>query len=242
MNITAQAMIGELVAKDYRTATVFKKHKIDFCCNGGRSIAEACEKKKIDSQTLLTQLQEAVQSGNSERIDFQTWPADLLIDYIEKKHHRYVEERIPILKEFLQKVATVHGHHRTELLEVRAEFDAASAALAAHMKKEEIILFPYIKKMLQAKSANKAPQLPPFGSVENPIKMMHQEHDTEGERFRKIEQLTNDYQPPEEACNTYRVSYAMLKEFQDDLHQHIHLENNILFPKAIALEAELTGC
>lgn len=237
--LNPQTRIGELVAEDYRSAAVFKKHKIDFCCNGGRSIAEACEKKNIDTQALINELNDALKDASAEKIEFNSWPADLLIDYILKKHHRYVEERIPILQEFLTKLVSVHGHHYKELLEIKAEFDEAAKALGAHMKKEEIILFPYVQKMVLIQAAKTTLQPAPFGTVENPIHMMHHEHDTEGERFRKIEKLSNDYTPPAEACNTYRVAYAMLKEFQEDLHQHIHLENNILFPKALQLEEQL---
>lgn len=235
-SISPEKQVGQLVAEDYRSAAVFKKHKIDFCCNGGRTIAEACAKRNIDTRPVIDELVQTLNQSTAEKIDFKAWPTDLLIDYILKKHHRYVEERIPVIQEFLNKVVAVHGHHYTELKEIKAEFDEAAKALSAHMKKEEIILFPYIQKLLNINSENNSLSPAPFGSVENPINMMHHEHDTEGERFRKIEKLSDDYTPPAEACNTYRVAYAMLREFQDDLHQHIHLENNILFPRTVALE------
>lgn len=237
MNATnLEKHVGELVAEDYRSAAVFKKHKIDFCCNGGRTIAEACAKRKVDPQLVINELEQALNKPASEKIDFNAWPTDLIIDYILKKHHRYVEERIPVISEFLDKIVAVHGHHYSELHEIRNEFEQCVQALSAHMKKEEIILFPYILKLNATISENKPLTPPPFGTVQNPINMMLHEHDMEGERFRKIEKLSNDYTPPTESCNTYRVTYAMLKEFQDDLHQHIHLENNILFPRALKIE------
>jgi|SRR5690606_14359389 len=135
----------------------------------------------------------------------------------------------------------VHGKNHPELEVLKNEFSVASGLLAQHMKKEELILFPFVRKMEQMKNGYRPVEQPPFGTVQNPVTIMMLEHDTEGERFRKIAALTNNFNPPEDACNTYRVSFALLKEFEDDLHQHIHLENNILFPKAIALEKELFG-
>ncbi len=161
-----------------------------------------------------------------------------MADYIEKKHHRYVENKIQEITPFLEKVARVHGDRHPELNEIRQLFDASAGELTAHMKKEEQILFPFIRKMVAAQNQNTTVQAP-FGTVQNPIQMMMHEHENEGERFRKIAALTDNYTPPEDACNTYRVTFFLLKEFEEDLHLHIHLENNILFPKSIAIEASL---
>ncbi|WOD45282.1 iron-sulfur cluster repair di-iron protein [Hwangdonia lutea] len=234
----SEKQIGQFVAEDYRTAAVFSKYKIDFCCNGNRSIQEACEKKGIDSNVLLDELHSVLNNKGGESIDYKSWPLDLLIDYIEKRHHRYVEEKIPVLRQFLDKLCRVHGERHPELFKINELFTASAGELAAHMKKEELILFPFVKKMVSATLNQGAVQSPQFGTVENPIAMMMQEHDNEGERFREIAALTNDYNPPADACNTYRVTYAMLQEFEQDLHLHIHLENNILFPKAIKLEQQ----
>jgi len=232
MNITEQTIIGELVAADYRTAPVFKKYGIDFCCNGNRRIADACDSKKMDAAPLLDALHLVSAQSSTPGADYNTWPPDLLADYIVKKHHRYVTARIQEIVPFLHKVAKVHGGHHPELKEVEELFEGCAAELTAHMHKEETILFPYICKLMDAEKMEK----PPFGSVENPIRMMMHEHTTEGERFRKIAELTDNYTPPEGACNTYRVTLSLLQEFEEDLHLHIHLENNILFPKAIAME------
>lgn len=239
MELTSNQIIGELVAEDYRTASVFKKHKIDFCCQGNRTIGEACDKKKVNSEDLLKDLEDARQTKENSNQDFKSWPMDLLADYIEKKHHRYVEEKTQEIEPFLYKVARVHGDRHPELLKIEAEFQEAKGALAAHMKKEELILFPFIRKMVQARKDGESLDPPHFGTVENPVAMMKHEHDVEGERFRSIATLSNDYTPPTDACNTYRVTFALLKEFEEDLHMHIHLENNILFPKAIAREKSL---
>jgi regulator of cell morphogenesis and NO signaling len=236
MKIQENQIIGELVANDYRAASIFKKYSIDFCCQGNRTIGNACEKKNIESHSLLSDLNNALESRDSETIDYKTWPLDLLVDYIEKKHHRYVEEKTPELKAYLDKISKVHGERHPELIDVRNEFFASAGELAQHMKKEELILFPFIRKML----SNKGEQMsaPHFGTVNNPINMMMDEHSAEGERYRKIALLTDNYTPPEDACNTYRVAFALLNEFEQDLHLHIHLENNILFPRAIAMEKE----
>ncbi len=231
--------IGQIVAEDYRTAQIFKNHKIDFCCQGNRSIQDAANKKKIDAQVLINEIKEVQLGEQDGTIDFKSWPLDLLADYIEKKHHRYVEERIPVLKPYLEKLCRVHGERHPELFEITEHFNKSAGELAAHMKKEEIILFPAIRKMVQAKQTGKKLEKPHFGTVQNPIQMMMAEHETEGERFRLIDELSNNYTPPQDACNTYRVTLALLQEFENDLHRHIHLENNILFPKAAELEKEL---
>lgn len=137
---------------------------------------------------------------------------------------------------YLKKICTKHGDAHPELFEIKALFSGCSGELAAHMKKEELMLFPYIRKMSRAKESGHINLSAPFGTVQNPVKMMMHENDIEGERFNKIASLSNQYTPPQNSCNTHRVTFASLKEFEDDLHLHIHLENNILFPKAIEME------
>ncbi|GAA4939362.1 iron-sulfur cluster repair di-iron protein [Algibacter agarivorans] len=234
----SEKQIGQFVAEDYRTAAVFSKYKIDFCCNGNRTINEACEKKGIDNNVLLDELHSVLNAKGEQSIDYKSWPVDLLVDYIEKKHHRYVEAKIPVLLQFLDKLCRVHGERHPELFEINKLFTASAGELAAHMKKEELILFPFVKKMVNATLNTGDIEAPHFGTVGNPIAMMMQEHDNEGERFRQIAELTDNYSPPADACNTYQVTFAMLEEFEQDLHLHIHLENNILFPKAIKLEQQ----
>jgi len=236
LNRETQKQIGQFVAEDYRTASVFSKYGIDFCCKGHRTIEEVCTKNNIDSNQLLGDLVRTLSANTDQSIDYKSWPLDLLAEYIEKKHHRYVEEKIPVLRQFLDKLCRVHGERHPELFKINELFTASAGELAAHMKKEELILFPFIKKMVKAKINNEAILAPQFGSVENPIAMMMQEHDNEGERFRQIAELTENYNPPADACNTYKVTFAMLDEFEKDLHLHIHLENNILFPEAAKLE------
>lgn len=229
--------IGSMVAADFRTASVFKKFGIDFCCKGGRTIEEACAPKNIDVEKIYDELESIPQNGNGN-IDFTSWPLDLLADYVEKTHHRYVREKSPILQSFLEKLCKVHGDRHPELFEIKALFDESVQDLGDHMMKEDTILFPFVRELMKAKTSNIAFEAPNFGTVENPINMMMHEHTAEGERFEKISALSNGYTPPSDGCNTYKVAFQMLEEFENDLHTHIHLENNILFPKTVKLERE----
>ncbi len=240
METLKKITIGEYVAKDFRTAAVFSKYKIDFCCKGNRTIEEACEKKDIDSNQLMEQINTVLATKNDSAIDFKTWPLDLLADYIEKTHHRYVEEKTQVILPFLDKLCKVHGANHPELFEINELFIGCAGELAQHMNKEELMLFPFIKKMAKASLSEEPIVKPQFGTVKNPIAMMMEEHEAEGDRFVKIVTLTNNYTPPADGCSTFRVTYAMLADFEQDLHKHIHLENNILFPSAILLEKKFS--
>jgi len=226
--------VAEVVAENIKTAHVFKKYGIDFCCGGGISIDKACEKKDVDFEKLKAELLSVDEAPRA--YNYNAWELDFLIDHIINVHHSYVEESIPLILQYSNRVAEVHGHHYTEVLKINELFTEVANELASHMKKEEIILFPYIKKLIVLRKENAAITPPPFGTVNNPIQMMESEHESAGDIFKEIATLTNNYTPPEGACNTFRALYAKLDEFEQDLHQHIHLENNILHPKAIQLE------
>lgn len=241
METLEKITIGEYVAKDFRTAALFSKYGIDFCCKGNRTVEEVCEKKAVKPEDLQLEIEAILNTKSDSGIDFNAWPIDLLADYIEKTHHRYVEEKTPTLLQFLDKLCKVHGASHPELFEINELFKGCAGELAQHMKKEELMLFPFIKKMVAATVSNELIAQPHFGTVRNPIAMMMAEHEAEGDRFAKIVELTNNYTPPADACNTYKVTFAMLQEFEQDLHKHIHLENNILFPKAETLEKEFAA-
>ena len=241
METLEKKTIGEYVAQDFRTAALFSKYEIDFCCKGNRTIDEVCNKKDINPNDLLEQIEAILASNDTSGKDFKTWPLDLLADYIEKKHHHYVTEKIPIILQFLDKLCKVHGSNHPELFKINELFIGCAEDLASHMKKEELLLFPYIKKLAGASLDNEMIQKATFGSIENPISMMMMEHEAEGDRFREIVSLSNAYTPPSDACNTYKVAFSMLEEFEQDLHKHIHLENNILLPKAIVLEQSFSN-
>ncbi len=238
MSITNETIVGELTAQDYRAASVFKKFAVDFCCNGNRTIKEVCEMTDINPADIIGALQSALTVNNDTALDFKTWPADLLADYIEKKHHRFVKDQAIEIKPYLHKISKVHGDIHPELYTIEKLFNAGVDELTTHMEKEESVLFPFVRKMKQEKFPQ---QNIAFRSIKNPIETMMLEHNVEGERFREISALSNSYTPPPDACNTYRVAFALLKAFEEDLHLHIHLENNILFPQAIALEKSLAN-
>lgn len=231
--------VGSIVADDYRTASVFNAHGIDFCCKGGRSIAEVCRAKDIEPAALEREIQQAIARDGGPAEDVQHWTMARLIEHIERVHHRYVEARTITLMQFLDKLCAVHGVRHPELFAIRDEFQGCAQAMATHMKKEELVLFPFINQLEKAKMHGLPAPTPHFGSVDNPIAMMEHEHNAEGERFRRITELSSNYTNPPDGCTTYRTAYAFLREFEEDLHRHVHLENNILFPRAQALEREL---
>jgi len=235
MNINENITVADVVTKNIKAAHVFKKHGIDFCCGGGITIEKACAKYSVDYKTLEKELL-AIDKVSSRTYDYNSWDLEFLIDHIVNIHHTYVQESLPIILQYSDKVAAVHGHHYTEVLKINKLFQEVAGELTAHMKKEELILFPFIKQLVKAEKEGSVLPQPPFGTVNNPIQMMEQEHENVGDIFKTIAKLSNNYTPPEEACNTFRALYGALEEFEKDLHQHIHLENNILFPKAIALE------
>lgn len=241
MHIDNQSNIGKIVAENYKAAAVFKQYGIDFCCNGNRTIESACRKKQIDEEQLLAELQEAVTQKGTGEIDFKSFPLDLLADYIEKTHHRYVERKIREITPYLRRIVEVHGDNHPELLVVEQLFQQSAGDLTAHMKKEELMLFPTIRRLVQSQlSGRTTPETAP-GSIAEMVARMEQDHEAEGDRFRHISELTDQYNPPADACNTYRVTFSLIDEFEEDLHRHIHLENNILFPKAIELEKTLSN-
>lgn len=232
--------VGQIVAEDYRAAKVFEHHKIDFCCSGGRSLDEVVREKGLDTEKIIEEIKQA-KAGSEAAVDFESWPLDLLADYIVKTHHRFSEKQISLLKPYLEKVCRVHGDRHPELLEIQRVFNEIAGEIAAHTKKEEIMVFPFIKRLAEAKAHQRPYEKPRGKSVEDPVNMLRHEHDNQGAAFRKIAAISNDYTPPEDACNTYRVTFGLLEELEQDLHKHIHLENNILFPKALEMERELTA-
>lgn len=238
METLKQKTVAELVTENIKTAHIFKKYGIDFCCGGGISIERACEKKGIDYSTLEEELNLSL-SQNERAFNYKTWKPEFLTDHIINVHHTYVEENAPMLLQYSERVMTVHGHHNTELVEINELVKRVVGELASHMKKEELILFPFIKKMVNAQNEGLTLPRPAFGTVDNPIAMMEEEHDAAGLIFREIAELSNNYTAPAHACNTYKAFYAKLKEFENDLHLHVHLENNILFPKAKQMEKEI---
>lgn len=225
--------IGQEVAENHHKAIVFKQHGIDFCCGGKKTLRQVCIEKKLDYAELRKEVNAAGNLISSTTQDYTSWSPAFLADYIENTHHRYVERITPELLEFTKKIARVHGEQNPELKEVENVFRALSSELAAHMKKEELVLFPFIRQLFKSESRiRQSGPLVPKG-IEAPIRMMELEHESAGNLLKQIRELTSDYELPQNACGSYRVTFSMLREFEEDLHQHIHLENNILFPKSL---------
>ena len=234
-----ETTVGQLVTEKPSRARVFEKLGIDYCCGGGKKLGEACVQAKLPVEQVLQQLEQAESSRlarNESGSDWSTQPLADLIDHIVQKHHEFVKSEIPRLAALTEKVAGKHGPTHPETAKVNELFETLADELSMHLMKEEQILFPYIVRMEEA-VLEKAPVLPPpFGTVQNPIRMMVSEHDSAGTILRELRAITSDYKAPEDACTSYRTLYNGLLEFEADLHQHIHLENNVLFPRAVAME------
>ncbi|GAB1070464.1 MAG: iron-sulfur cluster repair di-iron protein [Shewanella algae] len=227
--ITLERRVGELVAEDFRNAHVFSRFGIDFCCGGGRSLASACERAGAEPTEVLHALSQLAAEGTPDDT-LAKLPLGELIDHIEATHHKYIRDTAPLLLEYAQKMVRAHGEHYEEIQPLAGWIRALMDDLLPHLQKEEQILFPAIRALSQGQEFNAC-----FGHIGNPIRAMEYEHDEAGQILAKLQQLTNHYQAPEHACTTWRVCYATLAEFEADLHRHIHLENNLLFPKALAL-------
>ncbi len=233
----ANRKVGEIVAEDYRLGSVFKRYGIDFCCGGGISVSAACEKKGVNIDELERDIAAArVGRTVAQAGGVMDWDLDFLADYIVNIHHRYVRETLPVLEAFGAKVARVHGDGSPELHDIAAKIAELATEMRQHMAKEERILFPYVKELVEAVRDEGVRPIAPFGTVRNPVKMMEEEHDHAGTLVAEMRALSDGFKAPEWACNTYRALFAKLEEFEEDLHRHVHLENNVLFPRTVKLE------
>ena len=224
--------VGQWVAERPATSRIFEKLKIDYCCGGKKPLAQACTEQQLDPQEVLLQLQDGNHSPASPSANWLDAPLAMLCDHIELTHHAYLKAELPRLTEIVAKVAHVHGAAHPEMHAVQQALAEVRAELVPHMFKEEQILFPAIRLLEQSAAC---PAFP-FGSIENPIRMMEHEHDSAGEALRQIRELTHDFRVPEGACNTYRAMLDGLHTLERDMHIHVHKENSILFPRATALE------
>lgn len=240
MMLSEELKVADVVSVNIKAAHVFKKYGIDFCCGGGISIRKACEKNNIEVNTLLQDLKNLDDKVLPSQ-NFNNWELDFLIDYIVNTHHVYVTESLGLIDEYATKVARVHGEGHPPVIKIRELFSLVADELTSHMQKEENVLFPYIKKLIAAKREHSKLEAPHFGTVTAPINMMENEHEAVGNLLKEIAKLSDNYTPPEWACNTFKALYAKLDEFEQDLHIHIHLENNILFPKAVAIESGIVS-
>jgi regulator of cell morphogenesis and NO signaling len=233
---TAETTVREIALENPASLRVFEKFGIDYCCGGRKPLAQACQEHSLELAAVLAALDAAAGSAEQAGVDWTQAPLTPLCEYIVGRHHAYVRAEIPRLTQLAQRVAARHGDGHPEVIAIQALVQALSEDLQQHLGKEEAILFPCIAS-LERQGTQGGPQAPAcFGTVKNPIRVMMAEHDAAGEALAQIRKLSRDFTPPEGACPTYRGLYQALSEFERDLHQHVHLENNILFPRAIAME------
>jgi regulator of cell morphogenesis and NO signaling len=231
--------LAQIVNSNHKAASVFEKYHLDFCCKGKRSLAQACNEQQLILSEVTGELQEIFTQPSNGNIDFDRMSLANLCDYIVQTHHAYVKNEMPQIFAYLQKVSSKHGERHPELYRIFQTFAAVKEEMEGHMKKEELILFPRIKELEKLANSENGQFQMNIGYLQSPINVMETEHDHAGTQLNEIRVLTNDYTPPQDACTTYRLSFAALQAFEIDLHQHVHLENNILFPKAIEKFKEL---
>lgn len=233
--ITANMKVRDVAMELPQSTRLFEKLKIDYCCGGDKPLAEACASAGVDVDNVMEMLSE-VDPQDQSTPDFQNASLTDLISHILDTHHVFTKSEIDRLQLLADKVLAAHGGNHPELVYVNELITRLCFDLKPHMFKEEQILFPYIVAMVEAGEQKRTVPRAPFGTVNNPVRMMMREHDTAGEILRELRAQTSDYKVPPDACISYRTLYQALDNFEKDLHQHIHLENNILFPKALNLE------
>jgi regulator of cell morphogenesis and NO signaling len=228
-----QQTVGQIAVQAPGAASVFEKYRIDYCCGGKRPLDEVCRERGISSEAVLAEVEQASAHAATDR-DWTQASLSELIGHIVSTHHQYVKTELPLLDARLARVIQAHGARHGEMLKsLQSVFWGLRDELLAHLRKEEAILFPAIEELERARNEGRRPAPTPFGSVENPIRMMMFEHDSAGEALSRMHAITGDYALPPDACTTFKALYTGLQEFETDLHQHIHLENNILFPRAL---------
>ncbi len=240
-NTACEETLGQIVATDLRKAQIFKKYGLDFCCGGKKTVKQACAEKGLDITKIEQELQQADKMPSSRPLPYGDWSLDFLSDYIVNTHHSYVSKNLPDIKAYAEKVMKVHSAEHPELVRINQLVQEIYAELVAHMAKEEKILFPYIKELVSANKNTTLLHAAHFGSVQTPINMMEMEHELVGKNLEEIRMLSSNYLLPADACASYSLLYRLLDEFEDDLHLHVHLENNILFPKALQLEKQMNN-
>ena len=229
---TANKTIGEIVVEDYRTARVFEKYRIDFCCGGKVSLAAACREKGIDLAMIDREIEAAQGESAEQGRNYGAWELSFLADYIVNTHHAWLKENTGQIAAYAHKIAEVHGAHHPEVIEIARIFDRMATDMTSHLREEEEIFFPAVKRLEAARKAGTTPEAKDRDTLTSCLESLHHEHDEIGAAVHMIRQLAKGYVIPEDVCTTYALTYRKLKEFEDELHTHVHLENNILFPKA----------
>ncbi len=241
--ITVAMTLGEIAARIPQATRIFEDFGIDYCCGGKKSLQDACTSSQISAQDLLQLIQDS-QTTEPETEQMHDWTRESLaslIAHIKGTHHKYTRAEIDRVTPMLRRVLSVHGTNHPELQRINSEFEALASELLDHMIDEEIVLFPYITRMEECGTGRRTAELSGLSSLREPVATLVFQHDSAGDKLRAIRQASCDYRAPEDACMTYRAVFRALADFEADLHQHIHLENNILFPRATAVE-EMLPC
>ena len=238
MQINITKTVRELTLEIPGATRVFEKAGIDYCCGGGTPFQEACAAAGVSTDEVTRSLEQAGESsdGGADATQWQTQPLSKLAAHIVGTHHVFTRGELARLDALLSRVCSIHGQNHSELFRIQRLFQDLNRDLIPHMQKEEIVLFPYIEQMEATASEGATAPVPFFGTVQNPIRMMMMEHDTAGEILKQVRQLSGGFSVPKDGCISYETLYNALDALEQDLHQHIHLENNILFPGAVALE------
>jgi regulator of cell morphogenesis and NO signaling len=241
MSLSATKTVRELAVEVPNATRVFEKLGIDYCCGGKKPLGEACNAAGLQVDEVIKTLEKEAQPSATSAFDLPSGSLAELIDHIVNTHHKFTREGIGRLRVLLDKVCSKHGERHPALLTIRETFCGLAQELLLHLMKEENVLFPYIVRMEEAVTQKDPVMPPPFGTVQNPVRMMMQEHDGAGEALRQIRAASGNFTVPDDACISYRTLYQALEGFEADLHQHIHLENNILFPRAVEMEENSVG-
>ena len=227
-----QKKIGEIVAEDYRTATVFDRYGIDFCCGGQVSLTTACQVKDLDFDVIQQEIKAAKSEPLERSQNYATWSLSFLADYIVNTHHAYLNEEMGPIASYAHKIVDVHGTNHPELIKIATIFDKIASDMKGHLREEEEILFPAIKRAEADRKNGSPSKSMDYEVIKVSLVRLYHEHEEIGDAVHEIRRLSNEYALPKDACNTFNLTYKKLKEFEDDLHRHVHLENNILFLKA----------
>lgn len=225
--------VGQLVAQRPGRARIFEKHGIDYCCGGGKTLSQVCRELGLDAHHILFELDQRDPQPSADERDWTQASLTELADHIEQVHHQYLKEELPRIEVLSRKVVSVHGNGHPELLEIHKQFTALKEELESHILREERVLFPLCRR-LDRQHPDRF-----HGALEQPISVMVKEHEDAGEALAQLRRLSHNYTPPPDACNSFRRLYEALSRLESDLHQHVHKENNILFPRAIEAVARL---
>ena len=236
MSFNNETALKEIALSSPDAARVLEEAGVDYCCGGNHSLEEGCAGTGVAAEEILARLRASAEQARPEDADWRSAPLAKLTEHIRQKHHGYVREAVPRVSALLVKVKTKHGANHPEIASIENLFHQLGQDMIAHMQKEEIILFPYIERLEQSRNSGAALERPFFQSVRNPVQMMMNEHDAAGNLAKQIREASSNYAPPADACASYQRLYGELRQFETDLHLHVHLENNILFPRAVELE------